>query len=163
MQSMELCWSVAIIPGTDDIMLMLSLTIIPNIESYNNSNPLSSARIRFCTLSLDDKNVQNWIVKTSREWLWQFQVWAGSLCSDWGSNHPQTFLSLPSYLLMNHQYYRWYWPNHCQVGNCRRQTQTIESTVHPRFERTFLLWAELCLFHNLKVIRIVSFSHSLKN
>ena len=60
--------------------------------------------------------------------------------------------------IINH----WYWPNHCQVGNCRRQTQTIEGTVHPRFERTFLLWAELCLFHNLKVIRIVSFSHSLK-
>ena len=94
MQSLELCWSVAIIPGTDDIMLMLSLTIIPNIESYNNSNPLSSARIRFCTLSLDDKNVQNGIVKTSREWL----SGVGGILMQWLRFEPSPDLFVPPFL-----------------------------------------------------------------
>ena len=42
----------------------------------------------------------------------------------------------------------------CQVGNSRRQTQTIEGTVYPRFDRTFYLWVRQLFFISRQMINL---------
>ena len=42
----------------------------------------------------------------------------------------------------------------CQVGNSWRQTQTIEGTVYPRFDRTFYLWVRQLFFISRQMINL---------